>query len=163
MTNKGRVHAAVAVEPFFKRENNEGLVDVIAEEAYASLAPGPELRRNVVDRGDAAAFHLAGDAPVESGRIDKDGEVRLAAVGFADQALVESQNFGEVTENLGDADDRQVFGIDDGVAPGGAHPVTANAEELERWIEVPQSFDELCTVHFTGRFAGGDQDEHRAL
>jgi hypothetical protein len=24
---------------------------------------------------------------------------------------------------------------------------------LERWIEVPQRFDELCPVHFTGSFA----------
>ena len=163
MTDKGRVHAPFAVELFFERENNEGLVDVIAEEAYSSLSPRPELRGDVVDRWDAAAFHLAGYAPVESGRVDNDGEIRLAPVSFANQVLVESQNFGQVAENLGDTDDRQVFGIDDGVASGYAHTVTANAEELERWIEVLQGLDELRTVHFTGSFAGGDQDKHESL
>ena len=45
---------------------------------------------------DAALLHLTGDAPVEGRRVDHDGEVRLAAVGFADQAPVKAENFREM-------------------------------------------------------------------
>ena len=131
MADEGRVHAAVAVELFFEGEDDERLVDVVADQADASLPPRPELRRDVVDRRDAALFHLAGDAPVECGGVDDDGEVGLAPVGFANQAAIEAEDFRQVAENFGDADDGEIFGVDDGVASGGAHAVAADAEEFE--------------------------------
>src|SRR5580698_9859028 len=118
MADEGRVDAAVAVELFFEGEDDQRFVDVVADEANAPLTPCPELRRDVIDRWDAAFFHLAGDAPVEGRRIDDNGEIRLAAVGFADQVLKESPDLWQMAENFGDADDGEVFGVDDGVASG---------------------------------------------
>jgi hypothetical protein len=59
-----------------------------------------------------------------------------------------------MAENFGDADDREIFGVDDSVAAGGAHAVPADAEEFELRIAAAQSFDELCAVHFPGSFTG---------
>ena len=36
-----------------------------------------------------------------------------------------------MAENFGDADDGKIFGVDDGVASGGPHAVSADAEEFE--------------------------------
>ena len=44
--------------------------------------------------------------------------------------LVQPENFRQVAENLSDADDGKVFGIDDGVAARRAHAVAAHAKKL---------------------------------
>src|SRR5271170_6811968 len=78
MADESSVHAAIAVELLLEGKNYESFADVIADEADASLAPRPELWCNVIDRRDAAPFHLAGNAPVERRGIDDNGEVGLA-------------------------------------------------------------------------------------
>ena len=75
---RSSVHAAIPVELFFKRENHQRLVDVLAQQTDAPLTPGPELRTNVVDDWNTTLLHLASHSPVERRRIDNDGEVRLA-------------------------------------------------------------------------------------
>src|SRR5271166_1710175 len=131
MSDEGGVDSAIAVELFFKRKDHERFVDVVAEQADSSLTPCPELRGDIVDGGDAALFHLAGDAPVEGGRVDDDGEVGLALVGFREEMFVEAVDFWQVAEDFGDADYGEVFCVDDRVASGGAHAVSADAEKFE--------------------------------
>jgi hypothetical protein len=68
-----------------------------------------------------------------------------------------------MAENFGDADDRQVFGIDDNVASGSVHTLAAYAEERERTCRIChplQGFDQLRAIHFTGRFSRRNQDQH---
>src|SRR5579863_6064088 len=96
MADEGSIHAAVAVKLFFKWKDDESFVDVIAQQADASLAPRPELWRNVVDNRDAELLHLAGDAPVESWRIDDDGKIRLTPIAFCNQMPVESVDFRQM-------------------------------------------------------------------
>src|SRR5579863_8061280 len=131
MAHEGRVNTAVAVELFFEGKDHERFVDIVADEPHPPLPPRPELRRNVVDGGNAALFHLPRHTPVEGRRVDDDGEVGAAAVGFADQAPKKSPDFRQMAENFRDANDGQVFGVDDSVASGGAHATPANAEEGE--------------------------------
>ena len=59
-----------------------------------------------------------------------------------------------MAEDFGDADDGEIFRIDDCVAAGGAHAVSADAEEFELQVVAAQGFDELRAVHFPGGFAG---------
>ncbi len=154
MADKGGVHSAVAIELFFEWKDHQRFVDVFADEANASLAPCPELRRDVVDDWDAALLHLTRHAPVEGWRVDDDGEIGLALVGFLDQMLEQAVDLGEMAEDFGDADDREILGVDDRVAAGGAHAVSADAEKFELRVAAVQSFDELRAVHFSGSFAG---------
>jgi hypothetical protein len=139
--------------------------------ANASLAPGPELRGDIVDRWDPTLLHLAGDAPVERGGVDDDGDVRLALVGFVDQAAVKLVDLRQVADDFCDAYDREVFGFDYYVAARGSHAGTACAEEVERGCGASlrrkagggcpcmgclagQRFDQLGSVHFAGGLAG---------
>ena len=163
MADEGRIDAAFAKEMLFEGKDHERFGDVFAEQADPSLAPRPELRGDVIDRGDAALFHLAGDPPVEGGSIDDDGEIGFALAGLGDQSAEESPDSGEVGEDFGDANDGEVFHVDDRIASGGAHFVSAGAEEFERWIQAAQSFDELRPVHFTRGFTGGDENSHQGI
>src|SRR5580704_11487547 len=154
MADEGGVDSAVTVELFFEWKYHQSFVDVVADQADASLTPCPELRRDIVDHWDAALLHLPRYAPVEGRRVDDDGEIGLALVGFFDQMSKQAVDLRQMTENFGDADDGEVFRVDDRVAAGGAHAVSADAEEIEVWIATAQGFDELRAVHFSGCFAG---------
>src|ERR1700693_1400279 len=70
VSDESRVHAAVAVELFFERKDHQRFVPIFSQQAYAALAPGPKLRTNVIDHGNAAFLHLASHAPVERRGVD---------------------------------------------------------------------------------------------
>ena len=126
------------------------------------------MRANVVDDWDAALAHLPGDAPVERGRVDDHSEGGPSLVGGADELFVEPKNFRETADDLSDADDGQVFGIDDDVATGGAHALSAGAEEVNlrsmrrdsrprlssgaQLRSPPQRLDQLRAIHFARGF-----------
>src|SRR5206468_5700382 len=115
------IDAAVAIELLFKREDDESFVHVLAEKFDAALPPCPELRSYVIHDRNATLLHLAGNTPVEGGRVNDDGQVGFAAIGFVDQSMKEPPDFGKMTEDFGYANDCEVFGIDNCVAPRGAH------------------------------------------
>ena len=82
----------------------------------------------------------------------------------------------QATEDLRDADNRELFGVDDGVASRSPHAVSAHPEELKSWkglcgdsrprlsggaklrsfsLGSPlQCFNQLRPIHFPGSFAG---------
>src|SRR5271156_3746774 len=99
MADESRIHSTVAIKLFFKGKDHQRFVDIVADQADASLAPCPELRRNVVDHGNAALLHLPRYAPVEGGRVDHDGEIGFATVGFFDQKLKEAVDLRQVAED----------------------------------------------------------------
>ena len=79
-----------------------------------------------------------------------------------------------MTKNLGDADDGQVFSIDNDFASRSTHALPARPEEfklpglrgdgaLPRPHTSTQSFDELRAIHFTGGFAGRDENLHETI
>src|SRR5579864_1282174 len=142
MADEGRVHTALAIKLLLKGKNHQGFVDVIAQQAHTSLSPGPELRCYIIDRGNAALFHLARDTPVECRGVDNDDEIRLALVRLIDQMPIETENLRQMAENLGDADNRKILGVDDRLAPGGPHAVSAHAKEFKPALRVSSSV--LC-------------------
>ena len=164
MPHEGGVDSAIAIELFFEGKDDERLVDVLAQKLDAPLPPCPELWTDVVDDGNAALAHLARHPPVESGRIDDDGKVGAALVGGANQFFVKAENFWEMADDLSDTDDGEVFGVDDDVAAGGAHAVSARAEERDAAGDSSaQSFNQLRSIHFARSFARRDQNLHAAI
>src|ERR1700688_810395 len=173
MADEGGIDTAIAVELFFKWKNYQRFIDVIPQQPHASLSPGPELRRYVVDHRNSTLLHLSSHAPVKGGRVDDDGEVGLAFVGFGNQMLVEAQDLRQMANDFGDADDGEIFRVDHGVTAGGPHALAADAEEFKRGLcgdsrprlssgakllslslsSPVESFDELRAVHFPGSFA----------
>src|SRR5579862_7349808 len=162
MSDEGRVHPAIAIELLLEGKNHQSLVDVVTDQPHATLPPRPELRGDIVDRRDAAPLHLPRDAPVERRGIDDDSQIRLALVGFRDQSSIEPENLWQMTEDLRDADDSQVFRVDNGVAACGAHAVSTDAEKLELAFKfgcprmtygAAQRLNKLRPIHFPRSFA----------
>src|SRR5579864_4535274 len=140
MADKGRVHSAISIKLLFEGEDHQRLVDVVAQKPHPPLSPCPELRRHVIDRRNSAPLHLPGDAPVEGGRVNHDREIELALVGFFDQVSIQAEDLWQVAEDLSNADDRQVFGIDHGVASGSPHALATHAKEFKATIQVDWTF-----------------------
>ena len=53
----------------------------------------------------------------------------MFVLGGADEFAEETVDFWEMAEDFGDADDGEVFGVNDDLAAGGAHAVSARTEE----------------------------------
>src|SRR5437868_5766710 len=87
MSDKLSIHAAVAIKLFFKGENYQCLIDILAKQAYPSLAPRPKLWADVIDHRNAAFVHLPGDSPIERWRVDNDCHVRLTPISLGDQLM----------------------------------------------------------------------------
>src|SRR5258708_3305452 len=154
MADERRIHSAITVELFLKGKYHQRFVDGVSDKARSPLAPRPELRCDVVDDGNAALFHLPRHAPVERGRVDDDGEIWPALVDFLDQVLVEAVDLWQMAEDFGDADNGEIFRVNDSIAAGRAHAISANAEEFKSLIAATQGLDELRAIHFSGSFAG---------
>src|SRR5215469_2553265 len=129
MSDEFCIHAAFAVELFFKREDDKRLVNIFAQQLHPSLPPGPELRTHIIDHGNAALLHFPGNPPVEGRRINHDGEIGFAAVGFGDEPVKKSPDSWQMTKNFCNADDRKIMRVNHDVAAGGAHLRAADTEE----------------------------------
>ena len=124
----------------------------------AACAPGPDLGGDqVVDR-DVAAVELGGDAEVKIGRIGDDGEDGAAAGGFAEELAVFAVDFRNVADDLDEADDAELGGIDDGFDAGGLHAGSGAAEEAGLGEEGFEMGDEGGGVEVARGFSGGDED-----
>src|SRR3954468_3321070 len=114
MPHKASVHTALTIKLFLERKDDQGFVDVVANQPYPPLPPSPELRSDVIHSRNATLLHLPRYPPIKCRRIDYGGEIGLATAGLRDQALVESKNLRQMVENFSDADHCKVFGIDHG-------------------------------------------------
>ena len=131
MANKRRGHATIAIEFFFEGKNHQRFVNVLAQQTHASLAPRPELRRDVIHHGDVALLHLARHAPVEGRRIDDDGQDWPLLISRANQSPIEPKNLRQTAKNLSDADDREILSVDNNLASRSPHALPASAKEFE--------------------------------
>src|ERR1700733_7353614 len=152
MSNEGSVDSTVAIKLLLEGKNHQRFIDVISQQPQSSLPPRPELRSDVVHRGYASFFHFAGDPPVKGRRINDDGEVRLAFIGFLDQVVEQAVDLWQVAEDFRDADDRQIFGVGHRLASGGAHAVPAYPKKIQRMLAPAQSLNQLRAVHFPRGF-----------
>src|SRR5262249_18156928 len=115
----------------FEGKNYQRFIDVLAQQADTSLPPCPELRTDVIHDGNVTLAHLASHSPIKRGRVDDDGQVGPASIGYCDQAMESGGDRGQMADDFGDADHREILRVDHGVAAGGAHPVSAYSEELQ--------------------------------
>src|SRR5208282_5429490 len=172
MPDKRRVHSAIAIELFFKGKNDQRLVDILAQKFDPSLPPRPELRADVINDWNPAPAHLPRHAPVKGWSVDNDSERRALLIGRANQLLIESKNLRQVADDFGDADNGQVFCVDDDLAACRAHPLSARPEETDlpslrrgrrprlpggaKLRPPPQRVDQLRAIHVSRSLTGGD-------
>jgi len=157
------VDAALAVELFFEGEDDEHLVDALLHPAEAAALPRPELGRDEPDDGDAGAGEVFGEAEVDVGEVDEDGDVGAVALDAGDEFPVAGVDAGDVAEDFGDAHDGNVFGADDAGLAGLLHVRAAEAGEGGVGQARAQGVDEGGAVVVAGGFAGGEEDARVGL
>lgn len=111
MTDIFGVDASLGQKRPFKGKDNQREVDKLPKLIHTVSAPGPYLRRDIVDYGNAKRFYLTGETQVETGVVDQNDGTRTVLLYFLqaslEQAAEKSITFGHFPETQ----DRQVFGI----------------------------------------------------
>jgi hypothetical protein len=152
---------AGAVEGGLEGEDDEHVGDALLHPAQAAALPGPELRADQVDDGDVEAFAVGGEAEVDVGKVDEDGDGGALAVDTPegrDQFAVLGVDVGGVAEDLGDAHVGDVLGTDVAAQAGALHLLPAEAEEAGARQLGLQGVDELGAVMIAAGLAGGEED-----
>src|SRR6185437_2973418 len=148
------VDAALPVEGFLERKDDEHLGDALPDPAKPAALPGPELRRDEPDDGDARCAKVASEAEVDVREVDKDGDRGETAADGADEAAVAGIDVGDVAEDLGDAHDGDVLGADDLLLMLASHLGTAEAREGSVGEAGSECGDEMGTIGVSGGFTG---------
>src|SRR5262249_1143816 len=105
MSHKHRVHTAISVEFFFEGKNHQSLGNIFFQQSHSSLPPGPKLWTYVIHHGDVALAHLSRHAPVESRRINYNGQLRGLRDALSDELTEQPPDFWKMAENFRDAYD----------------------------------------------------------
>ncbi len=129
VADKVGVDVALRVEAGLEGEDDEHLRDALLDPAEAASLPGPELRGDEPDDGDAEAFQVFGEAEVDVGEVDEDGDGGPRALDVADEQGIAGVDGGGVAEDFGDAHVGDVFGAHDALLAGGLHAEAAEAGE----------------------------------
>ena len=158
MADELGVYVAGAVEGGFEGEDDHHAGDALLHPAEAAALPGPELRADEVEDGDAEFFQLAGEAEVDVGEVDEDGDVGAVFFDGGDEAAVLGVDGGHVADDLGDAHVGYVFGADDAVEAGHFHLFAAEAEAGEVGVAGVEFGEKLGAVVVAAGFAGGEKD-----
>ncbi len=102
---------------------------------------------------------MFGEAEVDVGEVDEDGEGGAVALeGGDERAVLARKTQRHVAEDFGDAHVGDVFGADDAGLAGGCHLGAAEAGEGGGGDAAAQFGDDLGAVVVAGGFAGGEED-----
>jgi len=153
VADEGRVDVAVAVELFLKRKDDHHAADALLDPAEAATLPGPKLGADEVDDGDVELFQFAGEAEVDVGKVDEDGDVRAMFFDGGDEAAVLAVDVGHVPDDLGDAHVGDVFGADYALEAGVFHFFAAEAEAGEFGVAGAEFGQKLGAVVVATGFA----------
>jgi len=149
---------AGAVEGGLEGEDDHHAVDALLDPAETAALPGPELRADEPDDRDVEFFEFAGEAEVDVGEVDEDGDVGAAFFDGGDEAAELAVDGGHVPDDLGDAHVGDVFGADDAVEAGGFHLQAAEAEGGEVGHAGTEFGEDLRAVVVAAGFAGREED-----
>src|ERR1700683_908695 len=157
MADEGDGNFGVAKDLFFKGEDDQGAVENAAHDADAPGAPGPNLRSDEISEFEALAAEFFAQWEVGAGRIDEHAEGGFSYFGFFGELAEDFQHGGNFVNHFGDAEDGDLFGVDDDFDAGGAHAFATHAEDVRASFGA-EGGGEAGAVHVTGGFAGGDEN-----
>jgi hypothetical protein len=134
MADERGVDVAGTVESFFEGKDDHHAVDALLDPAKTAPLPCPDLGADEVDDRDVQLFEFAGEAEVDVGEVDEDGDVGAAFFDGGDEAAELAVDVGHVPDDLGDAHVGDVFGADDALEAGVFHLFAAEAEAGESGV-----------------------------
>ena len=129
MADELGLDALLAIERLLEGKDHQHPVDVLLDELDAVLLPGPQLRADEVDDGNAEAVELFGQAEVDFGEVDEHGDAGWPLPDGLLEFFELAVDAGQMEDDLGEAHDGHVFGADDALQAGGSHARAAHAEE----------------------------------
>src|ERR1019366_8031903 len=158
MADEFGVDRAGAVERGFEGEDDEHAVDKALHPAQAAALPGPERRADEPEDGNAESLAVHGEAEVDVGKVDEDGERWRRALDGGDERAVLRMDVGGVAQDLGEAHVGDVLGADDALLAGGFHGGAAESGEGGAGQAGAEFGDDLGAVVVAGGFACGEED-----
>jgi uncharacterized protein YdeI (YjbR/CyaY-like superfamily) len=158
MADEGGVDVAGAVEVFFEGEDDHHAGDTLLDPAEATALPGPELGADEVDDRDVQLFELAGEAEVDVGEVDENGDVGATFLDGCDEAPVLAVDVGHMPDDFGDAHVSHVLCADDTVEASFFHFFAAEAEAGEVGVAGAEFGEELGTVVVAAGFTSREKD-----
>jgi hypothetical protein len=101
---------------------------------------------------------MFGEAEVDVGEVDEDGDVWSFAFDGGDELAVAGDDARDVAQDFGDAHNGYVFGADGLLLALGGHFCASETGEAGGWEAVFQLGDEAGAVVVARGFAGGEED-----
>ena len=155
--------AALRVPFGLERQTGQDEIDIAMHFLDSPRRPGPELRRQIINDGDARRFGFAGDPPVEAGEVDQHDDVRLVPMkiilGLFD-AEIKSPQQRQDAENSDDGQRRQRI---DHMASDVPHQRTAEAGDAQLRLTAAQFRDEVRRMLIAARLSDRKENVHPCL
>src|SRR5271157_743813 len=164
-----RFDAALTIKLLLEREDHQHPADVLTHAFNASLLPGPELRTDVVNDGNAALVKFAGEPQIEIWEVDEHRRIGPAPLRLAHHLAKAAIDGWNVLDDLDDADFGDLASVRQQLAAGRAHLLAADAEEIDLSIRLPlgdlfaQGLHQLCAIKFARCLSCGDEDSHSGI
>jgi hypothetical protein len=134
MPDESDRHARLLVEAGLEREDDDHVRDVGSNRPEASPAPGPDLRRDVVDDGDPPGVQCPCEPQIEIGVVHQDRDVGALAIDLGEQRAEDPAEVLQVGDHFPQADDREIADVGEERRALGGEALAAKAENPRRIV-----------------------------
>ena len=162
VTVEGDRDPGALVEGRLEGEGHDHLADAARELLDASGAPGPELRADDEQHGNAERARLAGEHPVEIREIDAHEHVGALVSHPTQQAAVDADQRHEPRDHRREADDREIVRLAAGAQARALEMLASDAERLGARLELADLLEDARAVDVRARLAHDHHQLRRA-
>ena len=124
-------HALPLVEAFLEFEHDHHLVDQTLDLCYPSLAPGPDLRRDIIHDRHIQGAKLFRQAKIESGVVDQDRQSGPMSIGCLQDIPLDLPDKRQMLDNLPEPKKRELVDMVAEINTGHVHAVAADTDQLD--------------------------------
>ena len=152
--------ARALVDLFLEREDDEHAIGNPLHRLHPPRPPGPQLRTDVVDDGNAELAQRVREAEIEIGIVDGDEHIGLQRRRVGDHPAVDAVRARQHARDFQEAGHRQPFEVRHQARARAPELLAAEAGDHGRGIDLEDLAREGAGVHVAGRLAAGDHDAH---
>ena len=154
--------SGAAIDVFLERKDHEHTVGDPLHRPQAAGPPRPELRTDVVHHRHTEPSQPPGEPEVEIWKVDRHEDVGPVRLGVGKQPPVRRVRPRQHARDLEQAGDRQALEVGNQAGSRITQPLTAEAGDLCRRIELANLARERAGVQVAGRFAARDHHAHES-
>ena len=161
MTDEDRLHPVLAQEDLLEGKDDEGAIYEPPEELRPLLAPGPDLRRDVIDHGNAKAVCEPGEAEVEIGEVHQYQGIGAPRPDGGFETAHLPHQVGQVGDYFGDAHHGQLLHGHQDLGPRGGEDGAARSKPSRIRGGRREGPDQVAAVCVSGVLARHDGEPVR--